>query len=122
MLLMAIGDLMDLVRGSKADYNFDYGLFEVACDAQFSWSVYVGGNELKGSLYLFSNKLTIFLVENKQLIWKLDNGICILAAGTWGDAPHPVDLVLGVPYLRQFCTLFDVQNEKVGFATKLNKK
>jgi hypothetical protein len=59
-------------------------------------------------------------VENENLVWKLDDGTCLLAASDWGEAAHPVDLIVAVPFLRQFCSIFDVKNGKVGFATKLN--
>jgi hypothetical protein len=44
----------------------------------------------------------------------------LLAITGWGDAPHPVDLVFGVPLFRQFCVTFDVANDQVGFATRIN--
>ncbi|KAI6183085.1 Propeptide and Peptidase A1 domain containing protein [Aphelenchoides bicaudatus] len=108
MLLMSDSDLMDVVDDSGASYNFQYGLFELDCNAKFTLSVFVGANEFK--------------IDSKHLIWNLGDkdGTCILAAASWEDAPHELDLVLGVPFLRQFCTIFDVGNGRIGFATKLS--
>jgi len=106
LMLLSYEDLMDLTVATSAYYNFDFGMYQVDCNSKFSWSIYVGDNELK--------------VENENLVWKLDDGTCLLAASDWGEAAHPVDLIVAVPFLRQFCSIFDVKNGKVGFATKLN--
>jgi hypothetical protein len=66
--------------------------------------------------------IAFFAVENEYLIWKIDNYTCLLVASTWGELPHQIDVVLGVPVLRQFCTIFDVGNDQVGFAKKKNKE
>lgn len=48
MLLMGNEDLMNLVQISSSTYDFEYGLFDVPCDAQFTWSIKVGSQEFEG--------------------------------------------------------------------------
>jgi hypothetical protein len=50
MLLMSDYDLMDVVDNSGAYYNFQYGLFELDCNAKFTLSFFVGSNEFKSKL------------------------------------------------------------------------
>jgi hypothetical protein len=52
MLLMDDDDLMGIVDNSGATYNFQYGLFEIDCKADFTVSVFVGPKELKGKYFL----------------------------------------------------------------------
>jgi len=106
LMLLSYEDLMDLVLASNAYYNFDFGMYQVDCESKISWSLYVGDNELK--------------VESENLVTKIYDGTCLLLASDWGEAAHPVDLILAVPFLRQFCSIFDVKNGQIGFATKLN--
>jgi hypothetical protein len=62
-----------------------------------------------------------FLVERNNLIFDIGNNTCLLAADGWGDAPHPVDLIMGIPLLQTYCTIFDVGNDRVGFAKRINQ-
>lgn len=47
MLLMSDDDLFDIVQNSGAYYNFQYGMFELKCDANFTLSVFANSNEFK---------------------------------------------------------------------------
>jgi hypothetical protein len=57
MLIGPTETLMDLVVATNALYNFQYGLYTVDCDIQFTWTVNAGGVN--------------YTVDGKNLLWPL---------------------------------------------------
>jgi hypothetical protein len=77
----------------------------IDCDATF--------NSLK---FKIDNKE--YIVPSKQLIYYKDVDKCQLALigiGT-SDDPNEISWMLGTPWIRSYCNVFDLGNEKIGFA------
>jgi hypothetical protein len=91
-----------LVKATNAKYNPNYGLYSVACDAKFTWSIYANGAE--------------FAIDAKNLVWELEKGSCVLGYEVWPGGFGEPDFILGDPFIRQFCQIYEVQEGKVGFA------
>jgi hypothetical protein len=93
--------MYDIAKATNAVYDFDYGLYSVDCGTKFKWVLNVGGG------YLDADETA--LVQNY-------NGLCLLNFGSWDDSDGMVDVLLGIPFLRQVCTFYDVGNAQIGFS------
>ncbi|KAI6241088.1 Eukaryotic aspartyl protease [Aphelenchoides fujianensis] len=82
------------------------GLYAVDCSIQFTWSVWVNDDdELK--------------VDQSTLLLNTPDGRCFLNFVYFEGGIGDVDLVLGTPFLRQYCTVYDPINKSVGFSKNL---
>lgn len=105
LLLAPAALLQDVIDATGAQFDFQYGLYTLDCAARFSWSVWAGGRE--------------WAMDGAEIIWRLDSGECVLAFESFDSLLSPIQVVLGAPFLRQFCTTFDLQNDRLGFSIPL---
>jgi len=93
--------LYDLVLATNAQYDFNIGFYSLKCDSTFTWSIFVNGVELSA--------------DQSTLMFKTHDE-CYLKFGSWEDELHKIDIILGVPFLQQFCVAHDVTQGQIGFA------
>ncbi|RCN52841.1 eukaryotic aspartyl protease [Ancylostoma caninum] len=100
--LTAVGHPSKLEMCSK--FVEEHDLFYINCNSNASMTLTIG-------------KLQ-YTIESKNLIIHVDDDKCILAvygyATLWGNS-----WALGAPFLRQFCTVYDMGKEQIGFAKPL---
>jgi hypothetical protein len=96
------GPLDKLVKATKAKYNPNYGLYSVDCNAQFTWSVFANNVE--------------FPIDASNMVWEIEKGSCVLAYDEWDAGFGGPDFILGDPFIRQYCQIYEVKEGKVGFA------
>ncbi|EYC31697.1 hypothetical protein Y032_0003g1189 [Ancylostoma ceylanicum] len=95
----------EIASNMSATYSKDHDLYFIDCDANPSITISIGKR--------------LYEIESKNLIIHVEGDTCILAiyhysfiGGTW---------VLGAPFIRQFCTIYDMANKQIGFAKSLQK-
>jgi hypothetical protein len=96
------GPLDNLVKATGATYNPNYGLYSVDCKASFTWSIFAGDAEFK--------------ISADNMIWEIEKGSCVLAYDVFDAGFGGPDFILGDPFIRQFCQIYEVKEGKVGFA------
>jgi len=96
------GPLDKLVKATGAEFDPRYGLYGVDCNAKFSWSVWVSGKEFK--------------IDASNMLWELEPNSCVLGYDVFDSGFGGPDFILGDPFIRQFCQIYEVQEGKVGFA------
>ncbi|KAI6225405.1 Eukaryotic aspartyl protease [Aphelenchoides fujianensis] len=99
-------------NGAKTDTSLKvsfppcFRLYAVDCGLQFTWSVWVNdGDELR--------------VDQSTLTLPGPDGECLLNFVHFHDLALGIELVLGTPFLRQFCSVYDVGNQQIGFSKPL---
>ncbi|KHJ91339.1 eukaryotic aspartyl protease [Oesophagostomum dentatum] len=94
----------EIAESVNATYSKEHDLYYIDCDATVSATITIANED--------------FTVESKNLIIEVDDGICILAIygyqSFWG-----ANYILGTPFVRQYCTIYDIGNKKIGFARSL---
>ncbi|KAI6183083.1 Aspartic peptidase family and Aspartic peptidase domain-containing protein [Aphelenchoides bicaudatus] len=100
--LLPIDVMFDLVDALNGLYDFNNGFYAVDCSTKFTWSLVVNGQEIKA--------------DETTMLWQFGDNACYIAAGSWEDDDHNVDMILGVPFLQNFCVSHDVQQGVIGFS------
>ncbi|VDM73959.1 unnamed protein product [Strongylus vulgaris] len=86
-----------------AEYNYDSDVYEISCDAKFpDFNIFV------------DNK--ILAITYDKLIIELDGDPCVLALVPINDDVNATQWYIGAPFLRQYCTVFDVRRKRLSFA------
>ncbi|ETN79503.1 eukaryotic aspartyl protease [Necator americanus] len=63
---------------------------------------------------------TVYVIESKKLIVQIDKDVCILALVGADDGPvFGTTWWVGAPLMRQYCTVFDIGEKKIGFAEQI---
>jgi len=96
------GPLDKLVKATKAKYNSEYGLYSVDCNAQFTWSVWISGVE--------------YPIDASNMVWEIEKGSCVLGYDVWDSGFGGPDFILGDPFIRQYCQIYEVQEGQIGLA------
>jgi hypothetical protein len=94
--------LQKLVAATKAKYNPNYGLYSVDCNAKFTWSIWVQGAE--------------YPIDASNLVWELEPSSCVLGYEEFEIGFGGPDFILGDPFIRQYCQIYEVKEGKIGFA------
>ncbi|EYC31698.1 hypothetical protein Y032_0003g1190 [Ancylostoma ceylanicum] len=82
----------------------EHDLYYIDCNAKPSITLTVGKHR--------------YTIESKNLIIRVDENTCILALRGYG-AFWGANWILGAPFIRQFCNIYDVGNKQIGFANSL---
>ena len=62
----------------------------------------------------------VYQIPGKELIMPWTNGKCVFGVNGIDESNgYTPNWVLGVPFIRQYCHLFDIGQERVGFAKSL---
>lgn len=88
-----------LVKQLNATYDFTNGGYSFDCSTHFTWGFAVGDKQ--------------FEIDSNDLAIKTNaDGTCKLPfEDHWLDG-----LIIGTPFLRQFCSVFDLKNARIGLA------
>ncbi|KAI6230160.1 Eukaryotic aspartyl protease [Aphelenchoides fujianensis] len=97
--------MMELVKTTKANYDYTYGFYSVDCSITFTWTVYLDDAE-------------IVIDQTNLLLPGPDDG-CFLAFASYDDDAYGIQMILGTPFLKSVCSVYDVGNRQIGFANKL---
>ncbi|KAI6239400.1 putative aspartyle protease [Aphelenchoides fujianensis] len=104
--IVPLAAMRDVTTATNAEYDWDFGFYEVDCSIQFTWSVWVNDDdELK--------------VDQSTLLLNTPDGRCFLNFAYFEGGIGDVDLVLGTPFLRQYCTVYNPDTKVVSFAKNL---
>lgn len=94
-----------ITRVINATFNDTTGAYEAPCDADFRPFVLVFGGKQ-------------FAVLPSQYVLKLpDNPLCYIALGTYRGGRGLPEWVIGQPFLRSYCSIYDMDKAQIGFSS-----
>ncbi|KAI6223432.1 putative aspartyle protease [Aphelenchoides besseyi] len=105
-ILISSEMMADLVAVTNADYDYDYGFYQVDCSVTFTWTVFLTAN----------NKLEL---DQSNLLFTYPTGNCYLNFASYEGNVMAIDVVLGIPFLEGFCQTYDYGNGQIGFSKPL---
>jgi hypothetical protein len=79
----------DIIDATGAQYNDNYGLYQLSCKSKFQWTITLGGHD--------------FILDETSGILQVQKGVCLLAFDTY-DASY-YDYILAGPFASSFCTV-----------------
>lgn len=88
-----------------ANYDWDLGIYTYPCSNRNSLN-YFSISTSSGYFYIYPN--------NYLLDIGLDNGQCALALEI-NDGTYKEDFVFGMPLFREYCVLYDFDNNQIRF-------
>ncbi|KHJ93986.1 eukaryotic aspartyl protease [Oesophagostomum dentatum] len=91
----------------NATYSKAIKAYAIDCDSQFP--------DLK-----IKTDSGIYTIKHNNLIIKLNNDKCILAMKPVEKTAISSEFALGIPFMRQYCTIFDIGQQRLGFAEALS--
>jgi len=95
------GPLKTLVKATNAKFNAEYGLYTVDCDVSFTWSVYISGAE--------------YPLDASNMVLEIEADSCVLGYDEYDAEFGGPDFILGDPFIRQYCQVYEVKEGKIGF-------
>ncbi|ETN85268.1 eukaryotic aspartyl protease [Necator americanus] len=96
-----------IAEANGATYDSEDEVYFIDCNAKASLVLVIGGNT--------------YTINTANLIIPSGDGRCLLAIfgmNTFGFGPA---WILGDPFIRQYCNIYDVGQERVGFANSLQE-
>ncbi|EYC29657.1 hypothetical protein Y032_0006g3104 [Ancylostoma ceylanicum] len=99
--------MMDSLLICTDEYNQE-GLYDIDC-----------GTEVP-SLHIIADKIK-FEIKSENLVVKLDNGKCLLGFLPMGSSTYGPSWHMGAVFTRQYCTIFDIGDGRIGFADFIRK-
>lgn len=94
-----------VVEALGGNYEAQYGIFTVDCEATYGVTFTIGGRDYE--------------VAPKQLVVDLGDGLCEMTFNTMDGAAHGPEWILGDPFIRQYCQIYDIGQKRIGFARPL---
>jgi hypothetical protein len=94
--------LNKLINATNAKYNSQYGLFEVNCDVKFTWSIWISGKE--------------FPIDANNMVLEIEQNKCVIAYDVFDASQDQPAFILGDPFIRQYCQIYDVGEGRIGLA------
>ncbi|EYC31693.1 hypothetical protein Y032_0003g1186 [Ancylostoma ceylanicum] len=88
----------------NATFVQEHDLYYIDCNSNASMTLTIGNHQ--------------YTIESKNFIIHVDDDKCILAVYGYSTLWGP-NWVLGAPFLRQYCTIYDMGNKQIGFARPL---
>ncbi|VDK75857.1 unnamed protein product, partial [Cylicostephanus goldi] len=85
-------------------YDDELDLYSIDCNADVTANVNIAGAN--------------FTIESTNLIIKIHDDLCILALHHF-EMFWAAQFILGAPFIKQYCTVYDVHNKQIGFAKSL---
>jgi hypothetical protein len=109
LLIGTTKTIKGIAKAVKAKWNSNYDVYTIACDATYDPITFV----INGIQYnLTSAVLTMDI--------GFDGNTCLFAGYPLNMDGWGLDWILGVPWNRQFCTIHDIGQMRIGFATPLS--
>ncbi|KAI6238481.1 Protein CBR-ASP-1 [Aphelenchoides fujianensis] len=106
-ILAPTDDLNAIVEAANAYYNGQYGLYVVDCDAPKS---------LPDLVFTVNGQQMNIAATEYVVDLELDDGKCALAIDENFDDKDDFDWLLGDPFIRSHCNVYDAGGERIGFA------
>ncbi|CAB3397939.1 unnamed protein product [Caenorhabditis bovis] len=102
-------DVVDgLAKAAGATYDYFNEVYFIDCKAQpGTLDITIGGN-------VYSIKPVNYIVD-------AGNGQCLFAAFPFDFGGFGPSWILGDPFIRQYCNIYDIGNKQMGFAPSLQK-
>ncbi|KAL6731301.1 hypothetical protein Aduo_002179 [Ancylostoma duodenale] len=85
-----------------AQYDLSNELYFIKCDAPAAINFLIGTKQ--------------YTVGAKNLIIEVQENLCILALSHFWSEENPNQWILGYPFIREYCHVFEVNAKKIGFA------
>jgi hypothetical protein len=98
-----------IAKAVGAKWNDDYGIYEIKCDAEYTPVTFVI-NGLQYNLTSAVLTMDVGIGGNK----------CLFAPYPWDMSDFGLDWILGDPFIRQYCQIYDIGQSRLGFANPLN--
>ncbi|KAK5971166.1 Eukaryotic aspartyl protease, partial [Trichostrongylus colubriformis] len=89
-----------------AEYDEQNGIFLVKCGTNVTFDLTIGKN--------------VYTIESKNLVYEIE-GICLITMFPMDAAGFGPQWILGDPFIRQYCNIYDMGKQKIGFAKPLKK-
>ncbi|KAK6037914.1 hypothetical protein COOONC_24580, partial [Cooperia oncophora] len=83
-------------------YDQSHGVYFINCYAQPSLKLAIGQN--------------VYLIEPKNMIVPAGDGRCMLSLFGMDSGGFGPSWILGDPFIRQYCQIYDVGRKRIGFA------
>jgi len=94
-----------LATAAGGRYNSNYQLYTISCSARpAALTFMIGGN----SYQIPANEYVVDV--------GLGGGQCIVALFAFGSGGFGPSWILGDPFIRTYCNIYDVGNQRIGFA------
>ncbi|CAJ0589472.1 unnamed protein product [Cylicocyclus nassatus] len=96
-----------IAQANGATYDSDDQVYFIDCNATPSLDLTIGGNK--------------YTIGAANMVIPSGDGRCLLAIfgmNTFGFGPA---WILGDPFIRQYCNIYDVDQQRIGFANSLQK-
>ncbi|CAI5452489.1 unnamed protein product [Caenorhabditis angaria] len=97
-----------LATAAGATYDSSYELYFIDCDAT------------PGSLDITIGS-TKYSIQPVNYIVKVDENLCVFGAFAFDFGGYGPSWILGDPFIRQYCNIYDIGNQRMGFAPSLQK-
>uniref|UniRef100_A0A914EF88 Peptidase A1 domain-containing protein n=1 Tax=Acrobeloides nanus TaxID=290746 RepID=A0A914EF88_9BILA len=92
-----------LAKAAGATYSNTDEIYYIDCNANFGpLNIVIGGKT--------------YSITTKQMIISAGNNKCYFAVCQMGTG-FGMDWILGDPFIRQYCNIYDLGNKRIGFAT-----
>ncbi|VDO35766.1 unnamed protein product [Haemonchus placei] len=90
-----------------AEYDFFYEVYVINCNSTVTFNLTIGSN--------------VYVIEPTNLIAKGEIWCSLRLVSLGSSGGFGPQWVLGTPFIRQYCNIYDVGNKKIGFARPLKK-
>jgi len=97
-----------IAKAVKAKWNSNYDVYLIGCDATYDPITFT----INGLQYNLTSAVLTMDVG-------LGNGKCLFAGYPMNMDGWGIDWILGDPWIRQFCQIYDIGQERIGFAPSL---
>ncbi|EYB82706.1 hypothetical protein Y032_0353g3303 [Ancylostoma ceylanicum] len=92
----------EIARELGAEYDLLNDLYFIECDAPAAINFLIGTKE--------------YTVGAKNLIIEVQENLCILALSHLSNGDKPPQWIIGYPFIREYCHVYDMDARKIGFA------
>jgi len=100
--------LKGIAKAVKAKWNSSYGVYLIDCDATYDPITFT----INGLQYNVTSAVLNMDVG-------LDNNKCLFAGYPMNMDGWGIDWIMGDPWIRQFCQVYDIGQTRIGFAPSL---
>ncbi|RCN45390.1 hypothetical protein ANCCAN_08611 [Ancylostoma caninum] len=96
-----------IAKYSGAEYDEETDSYYISCDAKFTYFMGIGSRN--------------YTLESSDLISRIEDGRCTLNTHRYTKEGYlGAEWVFGVPFLRKYCHVFNMEKKQIGFAHLLN--
>ncbi|PIO73403.1 eukaryotic aspartyl protease, partial [Teladorsagia circumcincta] len=102
------GAIAELTADSVgAEFDDLYELYQINCTARVTFNLVIGDR--------------MYTLESQNIVVDFGEDYCALAIFPMNSGGFGPQWILGDPFIRQYCNIHDIGNQRIGFAKKLKK-